>query len=110
MVVRARDFAYVYRLWLEDDSSQEVPLTDKALLDFSAHRAAATGGTSGSGNAVATLLPLSAAWYDAIVRTQCGTQRGIRCLELYSLFLGAVQLDALITFNTALVSVIKKNI
>jgi hypothetical protein len=92
MMLRTDHYLYCWKLWVEEEGGAEVAL-EKPFA-----------------SAVATLQCGTGPFYEALLRTCCPGQKGLRCLELYSLFIGVVPSEAAANANTILSGAIRKSL
>jgi len=83
MLLKEGDFQFGYRLWIEDKDSVEVPL-DQPLSQSN--------------------LPLSMNYYKDLLKR---VPRGVRCCELYSLYLGMVSVNVVASYERKLITIAK---
>ncbi len=85
MLMKSGDFQYSYRLWIEDTEGIEVPLEQ---------------------NIAQQSTPLSSAYFKDLTKR---TSRGVKCYELYSLYLGMVSVNIVANHERTLINLLSPN-
>jgi len=86
MLIKAGDFQYSYRLWIEDIEGNDLPLP----LEQNAP----------------SYLPLNNTYYQELVKK---TKTGVKCYELYSLYLGVVSVNVVAKHDRKLMQLLNAN-
>ncbi|KAL6068015.1 hybrid polyketide synthetase [Balamuthia mandrillaris] len=91
MLMKKGAFQYSYRLWMEDTEDFELPFSSDSAI---------VGGT------LPSRLPQNHRYYTKITRRKFAGRGGVRCYELYTLYLGMLSVKTVLHHDRNLVSIL----